>query len=155
MKRQTTPVVLMVHTPDDSREMYAEYFRHHGLTVLCSSDVGEALPMALEADVIVTELRIPGALEGYDFIRQLRQNDTTRHKPVIVVTSWAWQTERLRAEEAGCDVFLTKPCFPDVLLRHVREAVRVGKLPQVPERAAESHRADRGGRKKRRRRRTR
>ena len=123
MKRQTAAVVLLVHTADDSREMYAEYFRHHGLTVRCSSEVVEALSMALEADVIVTELRIPGALQGYDFIHHLRQDEQTRNKPVIVVTSWAWQTERVRAEEAGCDLFLTKPCFPDVLLGHVRKAL--------------------------------
>jgi two-component system, cell cycle response regulator DivK len=128
LKRQKNGVVLLVHTADDSREMYVEYFRHHDLTVLCSSDVIEAVPMALKADVIVTELRIPRALEGYDFIEQLRRDNKTRKKPIIVVTSWAWQTERVRAGEAGCDVFLTKPCFPDVLLRHVRQALRTGKL---------------------------
>jgi CheY-like chemotaxis protein len=139
-------VVLLVHAADDSREMYAEYFRHHRLTVWCSSDVVEGLRMAQNADVIVTELRVPGALEGCDFIRQLRLDDRTRGKPVIVVTTWAWQTERLRAEEAGCDLFLTKPCFPEVLLRHVQEAL-IGKR-HVPERAAKSHRKGRAGRKK-------
>ena len=108
LKRRSAAVVLLVHTADDSREMYA--------------------------DVIVTELRIPGALEGYDFIQQLRLDEQTRNKPVIVVTSWAWQTERVRAEEAGCDLFLTKPCFPEALLRHVRQALRIGKPRQVRQR---------------------
>ena len=134
LKRRSAAVVLLVHTADDSREMYAEYFRHHGLTVLCSSEVAEALHLACKADVIVTELRIPGALEGYDFIQQLRLDEQTRNKPVIVVTSWAWQTERVRAEEAGCDLFLTKPCFPEALLRHVRQALRIGKPRQVRQR---------------------
>ena len=147
MKRQTAAVVLLVHQADDSRDMYVEYFRHHGLTVLCSSEVVEALAMALTADVIVTELRIPGALQGYDFIQQLRQDDKTRHKPVIVVTSWAWQTERVRAEEAGCDSFLTKPCFPDVLLRHVRQAL-IAQPRHGRERAAKSQRKDGAGQKR-------
>ena len=150
MKRPTSRVVLLVHMADDSREMYAEYFRHHGLTVLCASEVVEALPMAPKADVIVTELRIPGALQGYDFIQQLRQDGKTRSKPVIVVTSWAWQTERVRAEEAGCDLFLIKPCFPDVLLRHVRQAL-IAQPRDVRERAAKSHRKNRAGQKRTRR----
>ena len=123
-------VVLLVQPHDDSRDMYAEFLRHHGLEVVCPADVVEALTLALNADVIVTELQLPG-LDGYEFIRRLRADERTRQKPIIVVTSWAWQTERLRAEEAGCDLFLTKPCLPDVLLRHVRRAVAAKNLRGV------------------------
>ena len=116
-------VVLLVQPHDDGRDMYAEFLGHHGLTVVCPDEVAEALTLAPTSDVIVTELRLPGALDGYEFIQRLRRDEQTRHKPVIVVTSWAWQTERLRAEEAGCDRFLIKPCLPDVLLREVRKAL--------------------------------
>jgi len=115
--------VLLVQPPDDSREMYAEFFRHHGMDVVCPDDVEEALTLAPAANVVVTELQLPGAMDGYAFIQHLRAAEATQNKLVIVVTSWAWQTERLRAKEAGCDVFLTKPCLPAVLLRHVRRGL--------------------------------
>jgi CheY-like chemotaxis protein len=128
-RQQSSPIVLLVQSPhDDSREMYAEFFRHHDLTVRCPEDVDQALDLASSADVIITGLQLPGTMDGYAFIQRLRADERTRRKPIIVVTSWAWQTERLRAEEAGCDLFLTKPCLPDVLLRHVRRALTTTRL---------------------------
>jgi CheY-like chemotaxis protein len=125
--------VLLVQPPDDSREMYAEFFRHHGMDVVCPDDVVEALTLAPAADAVVTGLQLPGTMDGYAFIQQLRAGAATRHKLIIVVTSWAWQTERLRAQDAGCDVFLTKPCLPAVLLRHVQRGLRAAR-PRQPRR---------------------
>ena len=101
-RQRNSPVVLLVQSPhDDGRGMYAEFFRHHDLTVSCPDDVAEALLLAPSADVIVTGLQLPGALDGYAFIQRLRVDEQTREKPIIVLTSWGWQTERLRAEDAG------------------------------------------------------
>ena len=121
--KRTAAVVLLVQPPDDGRDMYAEFFRHHGMDVVCPEGVEMALSLASAADVIVTELQLPGTMDGYAFIERLRADAATRDKLIIVVTSWAWQTERLRAQDAGCDVFLTKPCLPAALLRHVRRGL--------------------------------
>ena len=40
--------------------------------------------------------------------------------PIIVLTACAWKAERERAAHAGCNVFLSKPCLPSDLLRHIR-----------------------------------
>ena len=94
VKPAAPAVVLLVQPHDDGREMYEEFLGHHGLTVVCPDDVAEALTLApTSQDVIVTELRLPGALDGYEFIQRLRGDAQTRHKPVIVVTSWAWPVE--------------------------------------------------------------
>jgi DNA-binding response OmpR family regulator len=125
--QRTAAVVLLVQPPDDSRDMYAEFLRHHGMDVVCPGDVEEALKLAAAADVVVTGLQLPGAMDGFAFIQHLRAASATRRKPIIVVTSWAWQTERLRAKDAGCDVFLTKPCLPAELLSHVRRRLTTAR----------------------------
>lgn len=127
-RQHIAPIVLLVQPHDDSREMYAEFFRHHHLTVWCPDDVAHALALAPSADVVITGLWLPGTLDGYTLIQRLRTDEQTREKTIIVLTSWAWQTDRLRAKEAGCDVFLTKPCLPGVLLRYVRRAVATARL---------------------------
>lgn len=126
-----TPVVLLVQSPDDSRDMYAEFFDHHGFSVVCPLDAADALKLARTADVIITGIQIPGEMDGFGLMTRLRGDEATKEKPIIVVTSWAWQTERLRAEDAGCDVFLTKPCLPDELLRHVRRVLRSTRLRAI------------------------
>ena len=124
-------IVLLMQPHDDSREMYAEFFRHHHLTVWCPDDAAHALTLAPSADVVITGLWLPGTVDGYTLIQRLRADEQTREKPIIVLTSWAWQTDRLRAKEAGCDAFLTKPCLPGVLLRYVRRTVATSRLREV------------------------
>jgi CheY-like chemotaxis protein len=103
---------LLVQPADDGLEMYVEFFRNHGLTPLAVSDAHDAMAVAPEADIIVTGILLPGsATDGAEL---------TKQKPIIVVTALAGQAERERCQQAGCDVFLSKPCLPDALLAEMR-----------------------------------
>jgi CheY-like chemotaxis protein len=130
-------VVLLLQR-DDDRAMYAEFFRHHDVESLCPADTAEAFQLAPQADIIVTELIVPTVNDGVAFIERLRADLTTKSIPIVVVTSWAWQTERLRAQDAGCDLFLTKPCLPDVLLSEIRRVLAVGTVREVRATAAKA-----------------
>ena len=110
-------VVLLVQGDDDSREMYAEFFRYEGFLPVPVSNARDGLTVARKADVIVTSLLLPGDIDGIEFIARLKRDERTKRIPLIVLTACAWKSDRDRAEEAGCDVFLAKPCLPDLLLR--------------------------------------
>jgi len=115
------PVVLLVQPGrDDGLEMYAEYLRYSGLAAIAVSSAEDALTFAPEADIIVTGIALDDTVDGVELVSRLRGEDGTMHKPIIVLTACAWRRERERAEHAGCDVFLSKPCLPDALLREVR-----------------------------------
>jgi two-component system, cell cycle response regulator DivK len=113
-------VVLLLQGDADSREMYAEYFRCHRLLPVPVLTAREGLTVAPTADVIVTGLLLPGDMDGIEFITRLKRDERTKRIPVIVLTACAWKSDRERAKEAGCDLFLPKPCLPDDLLRDVR-----------------------------------
>ena len=115
--------LLLVQGDIDSREMYAEFFRYHGFQPIAVATVSDALNVAPYADVIVTETLVPGHMDGIEFLTRLKRDARTRTIPLIVLTVCAWDTERERAEKAGCDVFLAKPCLPDELLRVVRRVL--------------------------------
>lgn len=115
--------LLLVQGDADSREMYAEFFRYHGFQLIPVATVSDALTFAPHADVIVTETLLPDHMDGIEFIERLKRDECTKSVPIIVLTACAWDTERERAEKAGCDVFLAKPCLPDELLRAVRRVL--------------------------------
>jgi two-component system, cell cycle response regulator DivK len=117
---RTPPRVLLVQQTTDDVEMYVEFFSAHRFTIIVVSTTEAALRAAGEADIIVTEIQINNAESGIDLITRLRQDAHTRDIPMIVLTADAWVTDRQRAEAAGCDLFLTKPCLPNELLRHAR-----------------------------------
>jgi two-component system cell cycle response regulator DivK len=123
--------LLLVEGDADSREMYAEFLRYHGLQPIPGATVSDALTIAPHADVIVTETLIPGHMDGIEFIARLKRDASTKTIPVIVLTACAWDTERERAEKAGCDVFLAKPCLPDELLRVVRRVLASSRSRDV------------------------
>ena len=125
VRRFAHPRVLLVQPDRDDREMYVTYLRFHGVTTLAVSTAAKALPLAPSSDVIVTGIRLPGAMDGLEFVRALRRI-VTRHTPVIVLTACASRNDREQAFAAGCDRFLTKPCLPDTLLAELKAARRVG-----------------------------
>jgi two-component system cell cycle response regulator DivK len=132
MSRDTGVVVLLVQpSTDEGGPMYAEFLRFHGLTALVASNAADALAAAVRADVIVTGILLSGDVDGVELIGRLRSDATTKELRIIVLTSCAWQSAQDRAELAGCDAFLTKPCLPETLLQEVRRQVAAGRLPRA------------------------
>src|SRR5436190_886449 len=112
--------VLLVDPHPDSREMYAEFLRHAGFDVVALDNAADALASAPRADVIVTGIMLRGDSDGVEFVRQIRQDGRTKHLPMIVLTACTMPEDRARAEAAGCDLFVPKPCVPANLLHHIR-----------------------------------
>ena len=48
-------------------------------------------------------------IDGWEATRQLKADEKTRLIPVIALTAHAMAADELRAREAGCDDFDTKP----------------------------------------------
>jgi len=118
-------VVLLVQRHDDTREMYAEFLRHNGLTPIAVSNGTDAVNAAPGADVVVTGIALNGDIDGVELIGRLRHDERTNTTPIIVLTGCVQPTDRQRAEDAGCEVFLEKPCLPEALLREVRRMLAV------------------------------
>jgi CheY-like chemotaxis protein len=131
MSLTPSAVVLLVQPWDDGTDMYVEFLRDHGLVVIGVSDALDALRVAPKADVIVTGILLVSSIDGVELIARLRHDERTNHTPIIVLTACAWKAERERAEHAGCDVFLPKPCLPSDLLRHVRQLLAGSRLRRV------------------------
>jgi two-component system cell cycle response regulator DivK len=123
-------VVLLVQPECDDRDMYAEFFRHHGWRALPVSAAHDALRIAPSADVIITSILLPGHMDGVEFIAQLKADDRTKGIPVVVLTTCAWNAERERAENAGCAAFLVKPCLPADLVGAVRRVLALHRAPK-------------------------
>jgi DNA-binding response OmpR family regulator len=116
--------------------MYAEFLSSHGFAVMAVSDARDALIAAPKADVIVTGILLAGSMDGVELITRLRRDGRAARRPIIMLTACAWDAERARATQAGCDLFLAKPCVPSELLRHVRASLAEVALQRVRGKAA-------------------
>ena len=144
------PVVLLVQPArDDGLEMYTEFLRYRGLAVIPVSDARDALMLAPQADIVVTGIRLNDPMDGVEIVSRLRHNDRTRSTPIIVLTACVSPKERARAEEAGCDVFLLKPCLPNDLLGEVGQLLAATRSPAADTRRGFQIPSHRGGRRAR------
>jgi len=99
---------------------------HAGHEVLEALDGETGLKLARESqpDVIVLDLMMP-AMDGYQILRALWDDESTRALPVIVLTAKAQVEDQIRSRQDGAVEFLTKPFPPDRLLSSVD---RVAKM---------------------------
>jgi len=126
--------VLLVEADRDGRRLCAEWLTQAGFDVTEAHNGLQALERAFEAppDVVVTDLQIPG-IDGFELTRRLKQDPRTRSVPILAVTGYAaFAADPSRAQRAGCDVVLEKPCSPDELERAIRRLITANPLaPKV------------------------
>lgn len=110
------PLVLLVEDDKDSREMYAMGLDMFGLRVAAAASAAEALRHAERErpDVIVTDLTLPD-MDGLDLCEALRQGSGAR-VPIVVLTGRSAPEDRERADAAGVERLIVKPCPPDELV---------------------------------------
>jgi len=107
----------------DTRDMYVEYLRRNGFMVVTADTTDEGDGRAVDADVIVTEIRVPGTYDGLDFVRRTRDRAGSRKVAIIVLTSNEGEEATRLAHAAGSDLCLIKPCLPDSLAQAIRAII--------------------------------
>jgi two-component system cell cycle response regulator len=124
----TARIMIVDDVPANTRlleaKLSAEYYQ-----VTSARDGIEALQMAREwqPDLILLDVMMPG-MDGYECCRKLKDDASTLHIPVVMVTALGESSERLRGLEAGADDFLTKPVEYDTLMARVHSLVRLKRL---------------------------
>ncbi|MGD9123936.1 MAG: winged helix-turn-helix domain-containing protein, partial [Desulfarculaceae bacterium] len=103
-----------------------------GFRVIKTGDGMEALRLALSErpDLVVLDLMLPG-LDGKEVCRRLRQQESTRALPVLMLTALANETDRVIGFEIGADDYLTKPFSPRELVLRVQAILRRTSEPEA------------------------
>jgi CheY-like chemotaxis protein len=119
---EQSPRVLIVEDDRDGRRLFVEWLEQAGFEVAEAHNGLQALERAVDGapDVVVTDLNIPG-IDGFELTRRLRLDPRTRDVPVLAVTGYAaFAADPSRAQRAGIDAVLTKPCSAE----HLEVAIR-------------------------------
>jgi two-component system, cell cycle response regulator len=124
----TARILIVDDVPANTRlleaKLSAEYYQ-----VASARDGFEALRMAREwqPDLVLLDVMMPG-MDGFECCRKLKNDPSTLHIPVVMVTALGEPAERLNGLESGADDFLTKPVEYETLMARVRSLVRLKRL---------------------------
>jgi CheY-like chemotaxis protein len=115
------PLVLVVEDYQDAREMYAAYLQFSGFEVAEAANGIEAIEKTHELlpDIVLMDLALP-RMDGWEATRRLKNDERTRHIPIVALTGHALAGHAEGARDAGCDAFVTKPCLPDALVAEIK-----------------------------------
>ena len=114
--------ILVVEDHEDNRQILRDLLGNAGYDMI-EAETGEAGLAAAAAqapDLILMDIQLPG-IDGYETTRRLKADPALRAVPIIVVTSYALSGDDIKAREAGCDAYVTKPDSPRQLLAKIRE----------------------------------
>jgi DNA-binding response OmpR family regulator len=116
--------LLVVEDNEEIAQMVTLFLAARGFKVSVASDAAAALRMVRESlpDLILLDIGLPD-INGYEVLKQLRQNPRTRHVPIIFVTQRKQKPDRIAGLEMGADDFITKPFDPDELGLRVQNLV--------------------------------
>lgn len=98
----------------DSRAIYSDFLRHHGVAVETFESVAELSALPVAPSLIV--LDHAEAVE--DALRRVPNT------PLLVLSSWCFAHDRIAAIAAGADGFLPKPSPLNEVLRSVVALLR-------------------------------
>jgi CheY-like chemotaxis protein len=115
-----------VEDDPDVAEMYRLRLEIATMDVTVARDGDEALRIAttLAHDLVLMDLKLP-KMSGLEVIARLRQNEATRHVPLVVLSAYGDPESVRRAQELGVLAYLIKSdTSPAALVSRVREWLR-------------------------------
>ena len=114
--------ILVIEDHEDNRRILRDLLTSAGYEPIeaVTGEEGVNLAESHRPDLILMDIQLPG-LDGYEATRRIKANPALRQIPVIAVTSYALSGDEVKAKEAGCDAYVTKPFSPRALLAKIRE----------------------------------
>lgn len=112
---------------------YGGYYPLHAPDAqVASTLVAEVLP-----DLIVLDRALPGN-SGIEFLRALRSTERGGEVPVIMLSAFGSEEDRVEGLEAGADDYLPKPFSPKELLARIKAVLR-RRAPQLADEVVSVH----------------
>ncbi|WP_353260175.1 response regulator transcription factor [Prochlorothrix hollandica] len=117
--------VLLVDDEPGIREAVQAYLQDDGFTVEVASDAQEGWDklQQMRPDLVITDLMMP-RVDGYQFLRQMREDDRFKALPVVFLTARGMTSDRIQGYQAGCDAYLSKPFDPDELVTIIQNLLK-------------------------------
>ena len=117
--------ILVVDDDLTQLKLLEKSLTQNGFQVQTAQEAADGLQFAMDhkPDLIILDVMMP-IINGYNFCNLLKDEDETKHIPIIMVTSRDKQEDMDIGKEMGADDYLTKPVNIPILLTKVNELLK-------------------------------
>ncbi len=123
--------ILIVEDDEDTAEVVCTLLHEAGYNAV-AVDRGEAALQHIAVtnpDLVLLDINLPD-INGLDVLKQVRERSFT---PMIVVSGFTRERDKVTALEAGADDYLSKPFSPEELVARVKALLRRINWTPAPE----------------------
>jgi DNA-binding NarL/FixJ family response regulator len=120
-----TGQLLLVDDEPGLRQAVQAYLEDSGFTVHVAGNArdGWELLQQTAPDLVISDVMMP-QVDGYQFLKQMREDPRYQALPVVFLTARGMTTDRIQGYQAGCDAYLSKPFDPDELVAIVSNLLK-------------------------------
>ena len=130
MKQSARQTILLAEDFDDTRLMMKLWLTKKGYRVLEAESGEEAIALAQSQRpaLIIMDVMMPG-LNGLDATRRIREDQSLKKTPIVVVSAYGAAEYRAKAINAGCTEYVSTPFEPELLGRLIEKLLRENEPP--------------------------
>jgi DNA-binding NarL/FixJ family response regulator len=125
--------LLLVDDEPGLREAVKDYLQESGFNVKVASNAREGWEFMQQnpPDLVISDIMMP-QVDGYQFLKQLREDPRFKALPVVFLTAKGMTSDRIQGYQAGVDAYLPKPFDPDELVAIVENLLQRRGATQTP-----------------------
>lgn len=115
-------VILVIEDQVDNRRIMRDLLTsvNYNTIEAVTGEEGVRFAETHRPDLILMDIQLPD-FDGYEATRKIKAIPALSSIPIIAVTSYALSGDDIKAFEAGCDAYVSKPFSPRALLKKIRE----------------------------------
>lgn len=123
--RKMSKVILVIEDQEDNRRIIRDLLTSADYKIVeaVTGEEGVRSAETHHPDLILMDIQLPG-FDGYEATRRIKAIPTLSSIPIIAVTSYALSGDDVKAFEAGCDAYVSKPFSPRALLMKIRDILQ-------------------------------
>ena len=120
--------VLIVEDNELNMKLFNDLLEANGYGTIQTRSGVEAVELVRQhmPDLILMDIQLP-EVSGLEVIRWLKDDEATRHIPVIAVTAFAMKGDEEKIRQGGCEAYLSKPISVVKFLDTVRNYLSVSE----------------------------
>ncbi len=117
--------VLVVDDSPTEIFQFKDMLEHLGFTVITAENGrdGVAIASSEQPDVVLMDIVMPD-MNGFQATRQICRGETTKHIPVIIVSSKDQETDKVWGERQGASGYITKPVDGHELVAIIKRVIK-------------------------------
>ena len=120
--------IFIVEDEPDILDVISYSLNREGFQIESSLDGAESIELLqqFKPDLILLDLMLPG-MGGLDVCRHLKNDELSKHIPIIMVTAKGEESDIVLGLGLGADDYISKPFSPRELIARIKSVLRRSK----------------------------